>query len=1680
MSQASHEFKGSVDFNQYELRNATFQRLLSPPISPVEGQIYYSSLHKIPFYRDDSKWNPFGVKPVHKSYTNQAALLADQALQIIGYIYYDAELDIYYEKLSTSSSSIIDYNPLGGSGAFVPYTGAKKNVNLGEYGLATGFITFDTTPTNTPTTQGTMFWDVDDLTVDIILNGFRMKIGEDIFYPVKNQTASLIPKGTNVRFAGTFGSSSRLLITPFLANGTFPSSYYMGVTAEDIASGEDGKVLWFGRIRRLNTNSFNENDILYASTTVAGGFQTTMPQAPNNIIEVAAVVKKSINQGTIFVRPQFGSNINRDEGVKIITPLAGNILEYQASGLWENVTKAQFLGGTSTQFVKGDGTLDSSAYITTISGIAAGGELTGTYPNPSLLNSAVIDKVLTGLNVTGGGVIVSTDSILQAFGKIQNQISSVAGGLTYQGTWDANSNTPTIVSSVGVNGHFYVVNVAGTTNVDGTSTWNVGDWIIFNGTIWNKLANTDAVTSVNSYIGAVSLVTGDIMEGAGLIAGRPSQLYFTDSRARAAISLTTSGYSGVATYNSTTGVLNIPNYAAPTATSSILGLVKLFSDTVQTVASNSISTTASRTYAIQFNASSQMVVNVPWTDTVYVHPNYTTRSIDTSGAQVIDIFTSDSLGSVTNITTRTMTLADLGYTGATNADNYSSWLLAASGTAGTASITSGATVTLSAGTGMTVTRSTNTINFATTITQYTDALARAAISLTTTGNSGVATYNNTTGVLNVPNYTLAGLGGFSNPMTTLGDLIYGAASGVATRLAGNTTTAKQFLSQTGTGTVSAIPVWATIVGSDITGAALTRNNDTNVTITLGGTPATSLLRAVSMTLGWTGTLSIARGGTGLSALGTSGQLLRVNSGATALEYFTPTYISGNQTITISGDASGSGATSISLTLATVNANIGTFNNLTVNAKGLVTSASNVAYLTANQSITWTASGDITGSASGATSITPSLTVTGLRGVSLPTLTVGGGLLKYTGTGTNTWIFDTATYLTSAITSLNGLTSASQTFTNDTNVIITSSGSAHAIGWSGQLPVSRGGTGASTLTGVLVGNGTSAVTGIVGSALQLLRRNSANTAYEFFTHDFVNQAGARSAVSLTTTGDSGPATYTSSTGVFNIPNYTLSGLGGVPTTTTINGLALSSNQTFSVGSSGTDFNIVSSGTNHTFNLPNASLTNRGLVTTGTQTFAGEKTFYSQRTILDTDQIVSILDGRVNGESRGVIYFGTWIQFNAFSGATGGFLWKNGALDNVFSIQQNGVATFLNLAGTGTRIVVANNLGTLSTQAIPTLSGLGGVPTTTTLTINGTTFNLSANRSWSVGTVTSVATGTGLTGGTITTTGTLSLTGQALALHNLATNGIIARTGSGTVVARTIAAGAGISITNGDGVSGNPTIASTITQYTDALARGAISLTTTGNSGASTYTSSTGVFNIPNYTLSGLGGSLQAVTSIGNTTTLPINFNNTSSGSTNRRITFTSPDLINEIGRISFNITTAERAYIGAERNVAGGQLTDLYFGTMGVNRLLIRNNGNVLINTSTDNGARFQVNGGATFVGNVVLESSANRLIGLGASSSDTYLLFNSDDSAVLNVASGKNFNIQRATGSFIDFDGAGIRTHVGGIRTTAPVGTTADHWKLGRAVVATSVINADRWIRVQIGSDYYDILAIYVGSEEPS
>lgn len=122
-------------------------------------------------------------------------------------------------------------------------------------------------------------------------------------------------------------------------------------------------------------------------------------------------------------------------------------------------------------------------------------------------------------------------------------------------------------------------------------------------------------------------------------------------------------------------------------------------------------------------------------------------------------------------------------------------------------------------------------------------------------------------------------------------------------------------------------------------AALTKTDDTNVTLTLGGTPATALLQATSLTLGWTGTLALSR-----LAQGTDGQLI-VGQTSSASLYKT---ITGDWTISAAGAA----------TLATVNAgSSGTFGtatqvgSFTVNTKGLITAASSVTITPAVGSIT---------------------------------------------------------------------------------------------------------------------------------------------------------------------------------------------------------------------------------------------------------------------------------------------------------------------------------------------------------------------------------------------------------------------------------------------------------------------------------------------------------------------------------------------------------------------------------------------------------------------------------------------------------------------------------------------------------------------------------------------------------
>jgi hypothetical protein len=183
-----------------------------------------------------------------------------------------------------------------------------------------------------------------------------------------------------------------------------------------------------------------------------------------------------------------------------------------------------------------------SASKTLTATVNAQGQLTALADtNIAITNTQVSGLGTASTKDAGAALGVAT---LDAGGKVpvSELPAAVLGALSYQGTWDASTNTPTLTSSVGTKGYYYVVSVAGSTNLNGITDWLVGDWAVYNGTAWQKVDNTDAVTSVNGFTGAVSLTTTNIAEG--------TNLYYTDVRARASNSAGT----GIS-YDSATGVI---------------------------------------------------------------------------------------------------------------------------------------------------------------------------------------------------------------------------------------------------------------------------------------------------------------------------------------------------------------------------------------------------------------------------------------------------------------------------------------------------------------------------------------------------------------------------------------------------------------------------------------------------------------------------------------------------------------------------------------------------------------------------------------------------------------------------------------------------------------------------------------------------------------------------------------------------------------------------------------------------------------------------------------------------------------------------------------------------------------------------------------------------------------------
>jgi hypothetical protein len=160
------------------------------------------------------------------------------------------------------------------------------------------------------------------------------QIGQEVWARVRNETGSQIDNGTPVYITGATGN--RPTIAKAQANSESTSLKYLGLTTDDIPHNEDGFVTVMGTVRGVNTNSYNAGDVLYLSDTVAGGFRTTRPDAPNTTVVIGMVKVKS-GTGQIAVQSRTLPTIERLSNVYTSSLTSGDTLKYSGTR-WENST----------------------------------------------------------------------------------------------------------------------------------------------------------------------------------------------------------------------------------------------------------------------------------------------------------------------------------------------------------------------------------------------------------------------------------------------------------------------------------------------------------------------------------------------------------------------------------------------------------------------------------------------------------------------------------------------------------------------------------------------------------------------------------------------------------------------------------------------------------------------------------------------------------------------------------------------------------------------------------------------------------------------------------------------------------------------------------------------------------------------------------------------------------------------------------------------------------------------------------------------------------------------------------------------------------------------------------------------------------------------------------------------
>ena len=291
---------------------------------------------------------------------------------------------------------------------YVPYTGATQDVDLGTHKISVDAVEFSLTPTNSPGAgQIAYVGNTGALAYNMNGSAVTSQIGQTLHAFVHNADSVTITKGQAVYLFGASGNKASVKLANNTSDATSAKTF--GLAAEDITSGQNGFITVQGVLDGLNTGAYTAGDTLYLGAT-AGSLTSVKPYAPNHLVYIGVVEKANNGNGQIYVRVQNGYELDEIHDVDLITtpPVNNDLLVYTtgANSLWKNKSLGTILGGNTSQYVRGDGSLAALPFELVVAASDEGTALTAgtakiTFRMPRAVTLTAVRASLTTAQASG-------------------------------------------------------------------------------------------------------------------------------------------------------------------------------------------------------------------------------------------------------------------------------------------------------------------------------------------------------------------------------------------------------------------------------------------------------------------------------------------------------------------------------------------------------------------------------------------------------------------------------------------------------------------------------------------------------------------------------------------------------------------------------------------------------------------------------------------------------------------------------------------------------------------------------------------------------------------------------------------------------------------------------------------------------------------------------------------------------------------------------------------------------------------------------------------------------------------------------------------------------------------------------------------------------------------------------